>query len=174
LYFRRSRGHAAASDADNPTGLTEKEKEEAEHQEEDNDDDSLNSTTATPKISTIIMSSYNYTEIVLVDDGEVMLVENTPPRPPPLPEPPPYRQVILCNIIVTNWYAYIGNNDAYNNTIIDSSLIYAIDCFKDNTKFYTSINGEKYTISQLKYKDVCIMNQIIAREEDASMNNTKN
>jgi hypothetical protein len=117
LYFRRSRGHAAASDADNPTGLTEKEKEEVEHQEEDNDNDSPNSTTATPKISTIIMSSYNYTEIVSVDDGEVMLVENTPPRPPPLPEPPPLitgfdHRIDYYNIY---WYMYFGNNDIVYN-----------------------------------------------------------
>jgi hypothetical protein len=33
LYFRRSRGHAAASDTDNPTGLTEEEEEEEEEEE---------------------------------------------------------------------------------------------------------------------------------------------
>jgi hypothetical protein len=71
LYFRRSRGHAAASDANNPTGLTEEEEEEE------------------GKYNKMVTSTFILLGIATVDDGEVIPVSNTPPQPRPLPEPPP-------------------------------------------------------------------------------------
>jgi hypothetical protein len=60
-----------------------------------------------------------------VVDDEVIPVENTPPRPPPLPEPPPF------TIGFDHDYYHTDTTKNHFDCNNDFILIYAINCFKD-------------------------------------------